>query len=277
MPRASPHQTEGHARGRAALLNRQTIPLQFTGHRRLCGASQPQDHRRHRSLRCLAQQRQQQQQQQRTASSQRPLEGGRLARTLVTLFVLGAVIGPPLDGIHTNVDLLLYDKLPITIGTWKTSLADPLLLGTYYAVAGALVLALDEFSGSAEDEQRISAHSSPAWVALSFGLLAAYLQLSSTMYAAGVPYSQIWAVLLAVGTGAWTAVDGTKQGLALALVSAAVCPAAEILLMEFVGLWHYPSADVFGITSWTACCYAIYTVVVCNLARCVSSRLSGSE
>lgn len=98
------------------------------------------------------------------------------------------------------MDLLLYDKLPITIGTmgspntrhrlrelshlscltfsrnrhrhtgtWKTSLADPLLLGTYYAVAGALILALDEFSGSAEDRQRILAHSSPAWVALSFG------------------------------------------------------------------------------------------------------------
>lgn len=57
-------------------------------------------------------------------------------------------------------------------------------------------------------------------------------------------------MLLAVGAGAWAAVDGTRQGLALALVSAAVCPVAEVLLMEVVGLWHYPSADVFGITSW---------------------------
>jgi len=44
------------------------------------------------------------------------LQGVRLAPILVFLFAAGFLVGPPMDGFHTNVDLLQYDKLPITIG-----------------------------------------------------------------------------------------------------------------------------------------------------------------
>lgn len=44
------------------------------------------------------------------------MQGVRLAPTLAVLFAAGFLVGPPMDGFHTNVDLLQYDKLPITIG-----------------------------------------------------------------------------------------------------------------------------------------------------------------
>jgi hypothetical protein len=61
---------------------------------------------------------------------------------------------------------------------------------------------------------------------------------------------QIWGVLVVVGVTGWWSIDSTRQGLALALVAAAVCPVAEILLMNVGGLWHYPYPDAFGIVSW---------------------------
>lgn len=61
---------------------------------------------------------------------------------------------------------------------------------------------------------------------------------------------QIWGVLVVVGASGWWSIDSTRQGLALALVSFAVCPLAEIVLMNAFGLWHYPQADFQGITSW---------------------------
>ena len=59
------------------------------------------------------------------------------------------------------------------------------------------------------------------------------------------PLAQMWVVLLAVGALAWRATDGTRPALLLALVSAAVCPVAELGLEHFLGLWHYPRADFF--------------------------------
>ena len=61
---------------------------------------------------------------------------------------------------------------------------------------------------------------------------------------------QIWGVLVVVGATGWWSIDSTRQGLALALAAAAVCPLAEIGLMNVGGLWHYPQPDAFGIVSW---------------------------
>ena len=129
--------------------------------------------------------------------------------TLGALFVLGAIVGPPLDSLHSGIGLLIYDKFPVTIGalhgpkqyagwhscfrrnqhvrqrhvsldhcpsrdlcltgSWKTSWADAPLLGLYYAVGGAILLALDDVWGTTETKRRIAARCTPGWVALSFG------------------------------------------------------------------------------------------------------------
>lgn len=196
--------------------------------------------------------------------------------TLSLLAVLGALLGPPMDGFHSNVRLLEYDYLPVTIGPWRTSLVDVPLLGLYYSVAGALALVLDTVW------PRTSTASPPppstASVALQFGLLAAFLQLSAVMYDSGVSYAQIWTVLGPTAVIGWWLTDGTKQAAVLGALSFALCPVAEALLMHFGGVWHYPRADVFiggeGVTSWTACCYAFYTVSLAPLARYIASKTS---
>ena len=53
-------------------------------------------------------------------------------------------------------------------------------------------------------------------------------------------------ILAAVGAANWRAFDSTRQGLALAAVCALVAPAAELVIMRWLGLWHYPRPDVFG-------------------------------
>jgi len=49
--------------------------------------------------------------------------GGDAWRLLGALFLCGSLMGPPLDGIHTNVGLLQYDSLPLELGA-PTSLLD---------------------------------------------------------------------------------------------------------------------------------------------------------
>lgn len=53
----------------------------------------------------------------------------------------------------------------------------------------------------------------------------------------------------------WPHAAGTKQGLALALLCALGAPACELVLMQTLGLWHYPDGNMLvsvagGIPSW---------------------------
>jgi hypothetical protein len=57
----------------------------------------------------------------------------------------------------------------VLTGSWRTSLADAPLLGLYYAVGGAILLALDDVWGTTETKRRIAARCTPGWVLLSFG------------------------------------------------------------------------------------------------------------
>lgn len=143
-------------------------------------------------------------------------------------------------------------------------------------------------------------------VALSFGCLAALLQLSAALYAQGVPYAQIH-LALGAGEGArasqgcvhaphrsaraarpmaacamllctagalcnWFIWCRTRQGLLLAVVCALGAPAAELVLLHFFPAWHYPRADLQipqlgGFVSWVPWCYFFYTPALSNLAR----------
>lgn len=58
--------------------------------------------------------------------------------------------------------------------------------------------------------------------------LAASLALSSVLYANDVPADQISWVLAACAAANYLVFDGTKQGLALALLCAVACPASEV-------------------------------------------------
>jgi heat shock protein 5 len=66
--------------------------------------------------------------------------------------------------------------------------------------------------------------------------------------------------------------DSTKQGMALALACAVAAPAAELLLMQTWGLWHYPAGDLAtsiggGLPKWVPFCYFLYVPWVASLSR----------
>lgn len=168
----------------------------------------------------------------------KPGDWGALA---ATSFLLGAVVGPPLDGIHGSVQLLQYDALPLELGPLKTSVwvsaggdgsarrlqgsPEPHraqvfgLLGTFYGLTVPLVAYLDRRALEGDDPAATAtatARSQPvASVALAFGAVAAFLGLSAAMYAADVPYWQIHAALAPMALGFWYLADGTRHGLAL--------------------------------------------------------------
>ncbi|KAL6746529.1 hypothetical protein V8C86DRAFT_2939848 [Haematococcus lacustris] len=174
-----------------------------------------------------------------------------------TLAVSGAGLGTLLDGIHSRVGLQQYDWMPLQLGGLATSAAVPPLLAMFYCVAAAR-------------------SSDVTWVAISFGVLAAQLQLSAWAYASGAPLDQLTALLAAVALASWWVLDGTKQGLALAALVAVGAPAAELLLLHWLPLWHYPRADILGgqFVSFVPCCYGGYTPALAALARFLRAVLS---
>ena len=93
------------------------------------------------------------------------------------------------------------------------------------------------------------------------------------LYANNVPADQISMALAACAAANYLAFDGTKQGLALALLCALACPASELMLMHIGQLWHYPGANMFteiphsGIPTWVPWCYFAYTPAVAQLTR----------
>lgn len=113
------------------------------------------------------------------------------------------------------------------------------------------------------------------YVALCYGLLAAQLQLSASLFEAGVPYPWVFAALGAGAAANWWAFDRTLQGAVLGLVCALGAPAAELVLMAWLHVWHYSRPDVAGVfVSWVPWCYCFYTPSVCNLARHLWQRAS---
>ncbi|CAL8464223.1 g3758 [Coccomyxa elongata] len=220
---------------------------------------------------------------------------------LAVMFLLGATVGPAVDGIHGQ---LTYDSAPMTLGSLHTSAWVFGLLGAFYATLGPCFVALDSLTlrqgGSTETTddqgeaqpvslagpmrrwsvtatQRAVSRADAPRAALSLGVVAALHQLSCVLYTAGVPYGQISAVLAATAVLNWLLFDGTPQGLVLASLCAVGAPTSELLLMKLCGVWHYDKPDFLvagvGLPSWVACCYFFYMPWLANAARALWKRL----
>lgn len=186
-----------------------------------------------------------------------------------TLFTTGAVTGTLLDGIHSQAGLQVYDASPIEFGPLHTSLVVPPLLGLFYVVLGTLFPLLDNISMDPATSAARQRSEDLNYVALSFGCLAAALQLSAWLYSNGTPFLEISGVLAVVSLVMWRLFDGTKQGLGLSLLCAVGAPASELLLNAMFGLWHYPQADILAgaFVSWVPFCYFFYSAPLGTLAR----------
>ena len=227
-----------------------------------------------------------------------PVSGPSLAKFAAALFLSGATLGPLLDAIHGTVELNHYDVFPINIAGLHSSALVPPLLGSFYAVAGGMIVAMDwiatsdaqiKIPGSGflagilradsnldKTEETCDERTSLPAVALCTGALAYLLELSANLYGNDVPYYQIHATLAAAAFANWWIFDGTRQGAVLGAICGVGAPLSELVIMQLFGLWHYPRPDVFGaqgLPSWVAWCYAFYTPALSNLARSYWQRV----
>merc|ERR1711976_79351 len=211
-----------------------------------------------------------------TPADSQPPDKVAYAPIAASLFSAGFTLGPLLDGLHGRVGLLTYDALPLDVGDLHSSLVVPPLLATFYVVLGALTMALDSAAGGGAKDA-VERCSSAGYVALSLGSVAALLQLSAVLYRLGFAYSTIGAVLAAAGAANWAVFDRTKHGVALCALCAVAAPLSELVIVRYLGWWHYNAPDVYGadgLPSWVPWCYFFYAPLVLNLARLLRLRFS---
>lgn len=163
--------------------------------------------------------------------------------TAARCFLLGAVLGTLLDGIHAYGDVLVYPDP--AFGRWAWFV--PVEFGLTGAAVGLLMPSI---------ERVVAAGETPHW---SLAQRAAELLLFAGLYVATALVEPGGAVVLALALGALAVVrvltSGVRGDWAYALAASVLGPAGEAIISA-LGAFDYVEPDFAGIPIWLPALWA---------------------
>ena len=182
-----------------------------------------------------------------------------LKLTLI-LFLVGAVLGPTMDGFHTHSDTLFYPHVWLLKMDWWV----PFLFGGAGVAVGLSHLDLDLRLG--KDYLDLT------WVHVAFGMasFAAIYFISGFLK---IDETRKVVLLYTLAFLVWYIYDKTYSGLLLALVTAVLGTFSEISLIA-ADWFYYTHPDFLGVPYWLPALYVAASVAVGNFARKMSRTIN---
>ncbi|CAG9466520.1 unnamed protein product [Pedinophyceae sp. YPF-701] len=186
-----------------------------------------------------------------------------------------AVLGPYCDSQHSSHDILHYVE-PTILAPIETCWWVPPLFAVAGVILGVGHPLLDKTLGAGER--------APGWPVVVLGIALFVVQywisgaleprLTSTTLMGLRAHD---CVLLAWGVAMWAALDRTRHGLGLALLTAVAGPALEVFLINVLGLYSYTSPDALGVPFWIPWVYFAGAPANGNLGRQIRAQLLTNE
>jgi hypothetical protein len=186
--------------------------------------------------------------------------------------LVGVTLGFLFQITHNVGYLPVYDVWAFKLGPFPEAWTIPLLLAPIWLLYGYLAPITDEYVNDSDVASAQERTSSLPFVLLCWVFLAAQFLLSDALYQYGQPHWVCHAVLSVLAAAIWKKFDGTKDGAVLAALLTVGAPVGEMLIVNFLGLWHYERPELFGVPAWAGWCYATYAIGVANVARYFVTR-----
>ena len=120
----------------------------------------------------------------------------------------------------------------------------------------------------------------PSWGFILAGCIFFIAQFYISPYLSGVlKISNLVNFIFTVGTAilCWWIFDRTRTGVYMMIMAGTVGPLAELIMINFIGFYHYTRPDIWGVPLWFMGAYMCGCAPCGNLARKYLAYLEQSE